>query len=220
MRASADNQPSIADLRIEYDQPALRRDELNEDPLIQFKQWIEAAIAAGMIEPQAMTLATATKEGIPSARTVLLREYSPSGFVFYTNYESRKGQELAENPRAALTFYWAPLHRQVRIDGAVSRVSTEESSRYFQSRPKGSQLGAWASKQSRVLNDRAELEADFREVEAKFRAKAVPCPPYWGGFRLLPKVIEFWQGRPSRLHDRFRYTLQEDNNWLIERLSP
>ncbi|MCB0210879.1 MAG: pyridoxamine 5'-phosphate oxidase [Anaerolineae bacterium] len=220
MDTSENKKPSVADLRIEYERPKLQRSMLKADPLEQFKLWLDEAIAANIIEPHAMTLATATASGIPSARTVLLRGYDANGFVFYTNYDSQKGKELAENPYAALTFYWATLHRQVRISGSVSRISAIESNHYFQSRPKSSQIGAWASKQSQVLRSRAELEDEFQEFETEFQDKDVPRPPYWGGFIVSPDMLEFWQGRPSRLHDRFRYKLQGDGNWLIERLSP
>ena len=220
MTSSAQDKPSVTDLRIEYDQPPLRRNALNEDAVEQFRQWLNEAIATDIIEPPAMTLATATADGIPSARIVLLRGYDERGFVFYTNYNSQKGQELAENPQAALTFYWAQLHRQVRIFGSVSRVSAEESDKYFQSRPEGSKIGAWASAQSQILSNRAELESKIKEFEIKFQGEEIPRPSHWGGFRLSPTAVEFWQGRPSRLHDRWRYIRQDNNSWLIERLSP
>ncbi|MCB9076976.1 MAG: pyridoxamine 5'-phosphate oxidase [Anaerolineaceae bacterium] len=216
----SENNLSVTDRRIEYESPALRRNTLKPNPLEQFKLWLDEAIAADIIEPQAMTLATATVDGVPSARTVLLRDYDERGFVFYTNYQSQKGRELAENPHAALTFYWAALHRQVRITGSVSRVSSEESDSYFKSRPEGSKIGAWASKQSQVLRSRAELEVEVKEFEAEFKGKEIPRPLYWGGYQLLPDMIEFWQGQPSRLHDRFRYVRQSDDSWVIQRLSP
>lgn len=215
-----ENNPSVTDLRIEYDPPPLRRDTLSKNPLEQFKLWLDEAIAADIIEPQAMTLSTANIDGIPSARTVLLRGYDERGFLFYTNYQSQKGHELAENPHAALTFYWAVLHRQVRIAGTVSRVSSEESDSYFKSRPEGSKLGAWASKQSQVLRSRTELETDVKEFEAEFQGKEIPRPMYWGGYRLAPDMIEFWQGQPSRLHDRFRYVQDNADRWIIQRLAP
>ncbi|MCB0193052.1 MAG: pyridoxamine 5'-phosphate oxidase [Anaerolineae bacterium] len=220
MDTSKKEDPSVDNLRIEYERPELQRSTLKADPVEQFKAWLDDAIATDIIEPHAMTLATATASGIPSARVVLLRGYDAKGFVFYTNYDSQKGKELAENPYAALTFYWASLHRQVRISGTVSRISAIESNHYFQSRPKSSQIGAWSSKQSQVLNSREELEDEFKEFEAEFQEKDVPRPPYWGGFIVSPEIIEFWQGRPSRLHDRFRYKLQGDGSWMIERLSP
>ncbi|MCB0167694.1 MAG: pyridoxamine 5'-phosphate oxidase [Anaerolineae bacterium] len=215
-----ENDSSVTDLRIEYESPSLRRNNLKANPLEQFKVWLDEAIAADIIEPQAMTLSTATIDGIPSARTVLLRGFDERGFVFYTNYQSQKGRELAENPHAALTFYWSVLHRQVRIAGSVSRVSSEDSDSYFKSRPEGSKIGAWASKQSQVLRSRAELEREVKEFETEFKDKEIPRPLYWGGYRLAPDVIEFWQGQTSRLHDRFRYVRENDESWLIQRLSP
>ena len=217
---NSENNSSVTDLRIEYESPALRRNTLKKNPLEQFRLWLDEAIAANIIEPQAMILSTATSDGIPSARTVLIRGYDERGFVFYTNYQSQKGRELAENPHAALTCYWAVLHRQVRIAGSVSRVSSEESESYFKSRPEGSKIGAWASKQSQVLRSRAELETEVKEFEAEFEGKEIPRPLYWGGYRLLPDIIEFWQGQPSRLHDRFRYIREDDDSWTIQRLSP
>ena len=166
-----------------------------------------------------MTLATAGKRGQPSARIVLMKSFDDQGFVFYTNYNSRKGQELAENARACLLFYWSPLWRQVRIEGPVTKVSAEESDQYFHSRPLGSKIGAWASDQSETVSDRAVLEKRFEEFDLKF-GDNVPRPPRWGGYRVKPEVIEFWQGRENRLHDRLRYTLQSDGSWLIERLGP
>ena len=166
-----------------------------------------------------MTLATATKDGTPAARIVLLKSFDEHGFVFYTNYQSRKGMELSENERACLLFYWSPLWRQVRIEGSVEKVSEAESDRYFQSRPLGSRIGAWASKQSEVFESRAALEKRFEEFSLKFAAN-VPRPPHWGGYRLKPTTIEFWQGRDNRLHDRLRYRLQDNGAWIVERLGP
>ncbi|HEX5502405.1 MAG TPA: pyridoxamine 5'-phosphate oxidase [Thermomicrobiales bacterium] len=190
------------------------------DPFVQFDRWFEDAVAAGGPEPTAMTVATATRDGRPSARMVLLKGVDERGFVFYTNFESRKGDELAENPRAALLFHWPRLQRQVRVTGAVTRVSPEESDAYYRSRARGSRLGAWASRQSRVIADRAALEADLARVEAVYPGEDIPRPPFWGGFRVTPETFEFWQSRTSRLHDRLRYTRQSDGRWLIERLSP
>jgi pyridoxamine 5'-phosphate oxidase len=167
-----------------------------------------------------MTVATATRAGVPSARIVLLKGFDARGFAFYTNYESHKGNELAENPVAALVFHWVELHRQVRVTGAVEKVSYEESDAYFQSRPRGSRLGAWTSKQSSVLAGRAPLEARLAELTAQFGEGDIPLPSFWGGYRVIPAAVEFWQGRPSRLHDRLRYTRQPDDRWQIERLSP
>lgn len=167
-----------------------------------------------------MTLATSSKEGAPSARIVLLKAFDDRGFSFYTNYESPKGRDLADNPRAALVFFWPTLQRQIRINGNVAKVSVEESRQYFCARPFGSRCGAWASKQSEVIQGREDLEARFAKLTAEYQNKEVPLPPYWGGYRVTPTVIEFWQGRPSRLHDRFRYTLQNGGGWKLERLSP
>lgn len=199
--------------------------ELNEsdvapNPLAQFAAWFDEAVAAGLPDPHAMTVATATRDGRPSARIVLLKGFDEQGFVFYTNYESRKGQELAENPYAALVFHWALMERQVRITGPVSRLSHEDSERYFRSRPIGSRLGAWASRQSRVISSRDELDRRLSELAAEYRDGDIPLPPYWGGLRVFPDTIEFWQGRPNRLHDRLCYTRQPNAAWRIERLSP
>lgn len=190
------------------------------DPFVQFDRWFQDVLASGGPEPTAMTVATATRDGRPSARMVLLKAVDERGFVFYTNYESRKGAELAKNPRAALLFHWPQLQRQVRVTGTVARVSPEESDAYYQSRARGSRLGAWASHQSRVIPDRAALEAELARVEAAYPGEDIPRPPYWGGFRVVPETFEFWQSRPSRLHDRLRYTRQPDGRWLIDRLSP
>ena len=210
----------LSKLRTEYRAATLNRPDLHESPFEQFKMWLNAAITAQLTEPHAMTLATATAAGLPSARTVLLRGFDEEGFVFYTNYESQKGRELAENPQAALVFFWAELERQIRIVGAVEKISAPESERYFQSRPRGSRLGAWASQQSQVISSRTVLENRLEALEVEYKDRDIPCPSFWGGFRLCAESIEFWQGRPSRLHDRFRYTKQPDRSWLIERLSP
>lgn len=190
------------------------------NPFAQFQRWFQAAQDAGLSLPNAMTLATATREGRPSARFVLLKGFDEQGFVFFTNYESHKGRELTENPYAALVFYWDPLHRQVRISGSVTRISREESDRYFHSRPTGSQLSAAASRQSRVIPDRQALEKAYRELETRCEGTAIPLPPYWGGYRVAPDTIEFWQGRENRLHDRLLYMRRSDGTWQIERLSP
>jgi pyridoxamine 5'-phosphate oxidase len=210
---------SSANLRQEYALCALKEDEVDPDPFNQLRLWLDAALAAQLSEPHAMTLATATRDGRPSARIVLLRGLDERGLVFYTNYESRKGRELAENPWAALVFHWAELQRQVRVEGMVERISARESDAYFESRPWGSRVGAWASHQSEVIDGRAELDRRVQELEAEYRGREVPRPPYWGGYRLLPTVVEFWQGRPNRLHDRLRYRIVGDG-WRIERLSP
>ena len=210
----------LHDLRKEYTRGGLHERDADPDPLRQFAIWFAEAQAVGVLEPTAMTLATATPDGTPSARTVLLKHYDARGFAFYTNYDSQKGRELDANPRAALLFYWPELERQVRLNGAVARVSTEESAAYFRSRPEGSRLGAWISKQSSVIPDRETLERDFARIAAEFAGGDIPLPPFWGGYRLAPHAIEFWQGRPSRLHDRLRYTREGDDAWRIERLSP
>jgi pyridoxamine 5'-phosphate oxidase len=200
---------------------ALNKTNVDANPIRQFRNWFDEARAHGMSEQDAisMTLATATKEGNPDARIVLLKSFDDGGFVFYTNYQSRKANELSENPRACLLFYWAKVWRQVRIHGAVEKVSTEESEAYFQSRPLGSKLGAWASNQSSVIAGRESLAARFAEFQQRF-GQDVPRPPHWGGYRLKPAAIEFWQGQENRLHDRLRYRLQDDGTWLIERLGP
>jgi len=200
---------------------ALTKTNVDASPIRQFRNWFDEARASGVSEQDAisMTLATATKEGNPDARIVLLKSFDDSGFVFYTNYQSRKANELSENPRACLLFYWAKVWRQVRIQGAIEKVSTEESEAYFQSRPLGSKLGAWASNQSSVIAGRESLAARFAEFQQRF-GEDVPRPPHWGGYRLKPAAIEFWQGQENRLHDRLRYRLQDDGTWLIERLGP
>ena len=215
---------SIADIRREYNLAGLRRRDLDADPIVQFRQWFEHAISActgeALGDVNAATLATADREGRPSARVVLLKGVDDRGFIFFTNYDSRKGRELAENPNASLVFYWPDQERQVCIAGQASKISRAESEAYFKSRPRGSRLAAWASHQSEVIKDREVLEAHWSELQAKYPGDEVPMPPNWGGFVLAPSRLEFWQGRPSRLHDRFRYSKQGDGKWLIERLSP
>jgi pyridoxamine 5'-phosphate oxidase len=192
---------------------------MNNEPLQQFQEWFREAEEAGVDVPEAMTLATASADGAPSARMVLLKGADADAFVFYTGFGSRKADELEENPRAALVFYWRPLGRQVRVEGTVERVSEAESAAYFATRPRGSQLAAWASEQSRPLANREALEDRFAELERAFEGEEVPLPPHWGGFRLRPEAIEFWQHRENRLHDRLRYR-REDGGWTIERLAP
>lgn len=189
------------------------------DPLEMFGQWFREAREAGIFLPEAMTLATSTPDGRPSARMMLLKGFDQRGFAFYTNYESRKGSELDVNPRAAIILHWAVLERQIRIEGTVTKMTEEESAAYFRTRPRGSQIGAWASDQSRACESRGALEARFRDHEKKFADKDVPLPPYWGGFRLVPERIEFWQGRVNRLHDRLEYA-REGNEWKMRRLYP
>ncbi len=211
---------TIAELRKDYTLKGLSEDEMSPNPFKQFAVWFEQALSAELPEPNAMTVATATPDGKPSARIVLLKDFDPRGFVFYTNYHSHKGSELTNNPQAALVFWWAELERQVRICGEVERVSAEESDKYFYSRPLNSRLGAWASEQSQAIASRDILEQRLQELQLKYQNQDVPRPPHWGGWRVIPKEIEFWQGRPSRLHDRLRYTLVDSGNWQIERLSP
>ena len=213
---------SIADLRREYARARLDEADVSHDPIVEFARWFAEAQEAQVPDATAMTLATSTAEGAPSARIVLLKAFDERGFVFFTDYRSRKGAELEANPRAALVFYWYELERQVRITGGVGLTTREESERYFKSRPLGSRLGAWASHQSRVIPGRAALEADLREIEARFESGDVPLPPHWGGYRVVPDAIEFWQGRESRMHDRFLYTRKTGNEdgWSIERLAP
>ena len=211
---------SIADLRRDYAHATLDEGDVAADPVEQFRRWFDQAVSAEVPEPNAMTLATATADGAPSARMVLVKGVDERGFVFYTDYRSRKGEELAANPRAALVFYWGELERQVRITGRVSRVSMEESAEYYRSRPIKSRLGAWASEQSRVIPGRAPLEERMRELTERHADGDPPLPPHWGGFRVAHDEVEFWQGRRSRLHDRLRYRRGDAGHWVIERLSP
>jgi pyridoxamine 5'-phosphate oxidase len=207
-------------VRKEYSTRGLNESDLAPSPLTQFQRWYEEAVAANVIEPNAMTLATATRDGVPSARTILLKGFDERGFIFYTNYESQKGKELAENPNAALVFYWATFERQIRITGVINKISPEESESYFKSRPMGAQLGAWVSLQSQVIPNREVLEERLTELMNELAdTENIPMPPYWGGYCLAPREIEFWQGRINRLHDRFRYT-RLNGDWKIERLSP
>jgi len=207
-------------LRREYTLGELTESQVLPDAIDQFSRWFADAEAAGLVEPNAMTLATADAGGVPSARVVLLKSFDARGFVFYTNYTSRKGRELTANPRAALCFYWQPLERQVRVEGTIERTTREESEQYFHSRPRAAQIGAWASDQSNVIGSREELERRDAELNARFGDGPVPLPDCWGGFRVIPRVVEFWQGRLSRLHDRLRYTRSAGGGWVIERLSP
>jgi pyridoxamine 5'-phosphate oxidase len=211
---------SVADLRKDYKRSGLERADADPNPFKQFRKWFDQAREAQLPEPNAMTLATATSLGNPSARMVLLKDFDERGFVFYSNYESHKAQQLQENPWASLVFWWAELERQVRIEGRVEKVSDEESDTYFHSRPLLSQLGAWASHQSQVIDSREVLEQRLEELKVKFENQEIPRPQHWGGYRVIPTGIEFWQGRPSRLHDRLFYQLCDDGSWVIERLSP
>jgi pyridoxamine 5'-phosphate oxidase len=211
---------SIADLRQNYTLAGLSEADADSNPIKQFQTWFQQALFAQIKEPNAMTLATCAPDGKPSARMVLLKDFNEQGFVFYTNYESTKGQHCLKNSWAALVFWWVELERQVRIEGQVEKVSPQESDAYFHSRPRSSQLGAWASNQSQTIENREILELKLAELEEKYTNKEIPRPSYWGGFRVVPKTIEFWQGRSSRLHDRLHYRLQKDGSWLRERLSP
>ena len=212
---------SIADLRQNYTLAGLSEADLDSNPIQQFNLWFEQALAADLIEPNAMTLATATADGKPSARIVLLKGVSERGFVFYTNYGSQKGRQLIANPYAALVFHWDKLERQIRIEGKVEKLSSAESLEYFHSRPKASQLGAWTSNQSQVIANREVLEQKLASLQAQHSDEAtIPLPEHWGGFRVVPNRLEFWQGRPSRLHDRLLYDLEADGSWSISRLAP
>lgn len=208
------------DVRKEYERGRLLEMDAPADPLALFGEWLGGALQAGIREPNAMTLATATPGGLPSARVVLLKGFDARGFTFFTNYASRKGQELAANPHAALCFWWGPLERQIRIEGAVEQLRPEESDAYYASRPLGSRLGAHVSAQSSVIASRAVLEERLAALEAQYADQPPPRPDYWGGYLVVPAVIEFWQGGPHRLHDRLRYTRQARDYWLLERLSP
>src|SRR6478735_826158 len=211
---------SIADIRKDYKLRSLNEEDVAADPFAQFQQWWDQAIESGIDEVNAMTLATASSDGIPSARIVLLKKFSIEGFTFFTNYDSFKGQQLIENPRACLVFFWKELERQIRITGLVEKVQAEESDSYFNSRPESSRIGAWASPQSKIIKSRVWLEEKEEEMKNQFKGKSIKRPEHWGGYRVNPVSIEFWQGRPSRLHDRIQYSLQENGTWTIERLAP
>lgn len=211
---------NIADIRKEYKLRSLEEKDVQPDPFAQFEKWWQEAIHSNLEEVNAMTLATASADGMPDARTVLLKGFDGRGFVFFTNYHSAKGQQLLENPRASLVFFWAGLERQVRISGLVSLATEQQSDEYFNSRPEGSRIGAWASPQSEVIESREWLEAEERRLAAALAPEKLHRPPHWGGYVVKPTRMEFWQGRPSRLHDRILYTLQGNGNWKIERLAP
>ena len=209
----------ISELRKNYTQAGLTEEDLDKNPFKQFEVWFNQACDAQLNEPNAMSLATSSKDYNVSVRTVLLKLFDEKGFVFFTNYESVKSKQINENPNVAVVFPWLPLERQVIITGQANKVSTGESLKYFSTRPRGSQLGAWISQQSSVITSRKLLEMKFEEMKRKFLDKEVPLPNFWGGYRIVPKTFEFWQGRPNRLHDRFKYTLHE-NLWTVERLAP
>jgi pyridoxamine 5'-phosphate oxidase len=210
----------IADIRKDYRLQTLDEAGVAADPIQQFGIWWQEALQSEIVEVNAMTLATANEQGVPSARIVLLKGYDERGFVFFSNYESKKAGDLQVNPMASLVFFWKELERQVRISGRVEKVTELESDQYFQSRPEGSRIGAWASPQSTVISSRQVIEEKVEALQASFEGKEIPRPLHWGGYRVVPSSIEFWQGRSSRLHDRIQYTLQSDDNWVIERLAP
>jgi pyridoxamine 5'-phosphate oxidase len=212
--------PEIANLRLEYSRQTLLEKDVAADPFDQFTLWWQQAVETAITEPNAMTLATASTDGMPAARIVLLKDFDNSGFVFFTNYNSYKGMHLKENPRACLVFFWKELERQVRITGLVGKVSEEENKGYFSSRPVGSRIGAITSPQSTVIESREWLDEQYAQNERSLSGTQIELPPHWGGYRVKPVIIEFWQGRPSRLHDRIQYTLQEEGEWKIERLAP
>lgn len=211
---------SIADIRKDYKLKSLSENDVAADPIEQFGRWWNEAVQSELEEVNAMTLATTTANGRPAARIVLLKDYNEEGFVFFTNYDSHKGEEMKDNPHAALVFFWAALERQVRIEGTVEKVPAEESDAYFVSRPRGSRIGAWASPQSKVISNREVVEKNVTAMEQQFGEGDIPRPQHWGGYRVKPLLIEFWQGRPSRLHDRILYTADEAGKWKIERLAP
>ena len=210
---------AIADLRKEYAKNALELAEVNPNPILQFQRWFEEAQSAQVPEPNAMNLATVSPEGRPTSRIVLLKGVE-EGFIFYSNQESHKGKAIAQNRYVALTFFWSELERQIRIEGQAEKISEKQSTAYFHSRPRGSQIGAWTSPQSEIIKDRSVLTQRQETYTREFEGKEVPKPDHWGGYQVLPDRIEFWQGRPSRLHDRILYTLQKDDSWKIERLAP
>ena len=211
---------SIAAIRKDYKQHSLTEADVAGDPISQFTSWWQEALKSEIDEVNAMTLATASADGFPAARIVLLKGYDAEGFVFYTNYHSFKGQQLEENPRACLVFFWKELERQVRITGLIHKVTAAESDEYFHSRPEGSRIGAWTSPQSQVIENRQQLEEKEKELITAFEGKEIPRPLHWGGYRVKPLIVEFWQGRPSRLHDRIQYTMEDNGGWKIERLAP
>jgi pyridoxamine 5'-phosphate oxidase len=210
----------IENLRQQYTRAGLRRQDLKPDPFDQFEIWFKEACAANLLEPNAMILATASAQAEPSVRTVLLKYFDREGLIFFTNYESRKSRQIQENPQVSLLFLWLPLERQVQIIGTAAKISTADSLKYFTARPRGSQIGAWCSQQSSIISSRQILEMQFEQMKQKFMNNEVPLPSFWGGYRVIPRSFEFWQGRPNRLHDRFLYSRQDPESWEINRLSP
>lgn len=210
----------INTLRHDFSKQTLDEKDVNSNPILQFEKWFKEAVDAKVNEPNAMTLSTATKEGKPSARILLLRNFNESGFVFYTNYTSRKGIEIENNPQAALLFFWPELERQVRIEGILEKQSQKDSDIYFNTRPRESKLGAWSSAQSSKIESRKVLDENYKNYSEKFPNENVPRPDFWGGYNLKPNTIEFWQGRPSRMHDRILYSKNKNGSWIIERLAP
>lgn len=219
MKKMEDLKLFINTLRHDFSKQTLDKKDVNNNPFVQFEKWIKEAIEAQVNEPNAMTLCTATKEGKPSARIVLLRNFTEDGFIYYTNYTSRKGIEISDNPNCAILFFWPELERQIRIEGEVQKQTSEESDLYFNTRPRESKIGAWTSSQSKVISDREVLNKEFEINSNKYPTDMIPRPVFWGGFVVKPLTIEFWQGRPNRLHDRILYT-KENNNWKIDRLAP
>lgn len=211
---------NVAALRRSATGFALDREDLDDDPVVQFEGWFKYACETVALDPNAVALSTVDGEGRPSCRTVLLKSFDENGFVFYTNYESNKARHIEVNPNVSMLFFWSDSARQVRIRGRAERMSAAETLKYFVSRPRGSQIGAWVSAQSSVISSRSLLETKFQEIKTKFKNKEVPLPSFWGGYRVVPEVFEFWQGRRNRLHDRFQYTRQNDGSWAIERLAP
>ncbi|HYJ62466.1 MAG TPA: pyridoxamine 5'-phosphate oxidase [Parafilimonas sp.] len=212
-------QKNIADIRRDYSLHSLNESDVASNPIQQFTKWWNDALASEILEVNAMTLATSTKSGKPSARIVLLKGFDEKGFVFFTNYESNKGKTLAENPNAALIFFWKEIERQIRIEGITEKISAEESDEYFFSRPEGSRIGAWASPQSKIIESRSVLEENVQQFSEEFK-NSIPRPPHWGGYRVMPELIEFWQGRSNRLHDRIQYTKTVSGSWKVDRLAP
>ncbi|MBD2012683.1 pyridoxamine 5'-phosphate oxidase [Microcoleus sp. FACHB-53] len=210
----------IENLRQQYTRAGLRRQDLKADPFEQFEIWFKEACAANLLEPNAMILATASAQAEPSVRTVLLKYFDREGLIFFTNYESKKSRQIQENPQVSLLFLWLPLERQVQIIGTAAKISTADSLKYFTARPRGSQIGAWSSQQSSIISSRQILEMQFEQMKQKFMNNEVPLPSFWGGYRVIPRSFEFWQGRPNRLHDRFLYSRQEPESWEVNRLSP